>query len=59
MTFYEQEFREIIGECPAADDPQPQRRTGGYPAPALLGSAGDKDDLKSQLPKRRGAAHLG
>ena len=39
--------------------PQPQRRTGGYPAPSLFGSAGDKDDLKSQLPKWCRTAHLG
>ena len=29
------------------------------PAPSLFGSAGDKDDLKSQLPKWCRTAHLG
>lgn len=37
----------------AADDPQPQRRTGGYPAPSLFGSAGDEGNFKPQLPKWR------
>ena len=40
-------------------DEQVIRSIAGYPAPALLGSAWDKDDLTSQFPKRRGAAHLG
>ena len=37
----------------AVDDPEPQRRTGGYPAPSLFGSAGDEGNFKPQLPKWR------
>ena len=35
----------------AVDDPEPQRRTGGYPAPSLFGSAGDEGDFQPQLPQ--------